>query len=29
MGPDPLVDAGFNPEKVADGGGRQVHHERG
>jgi len=29
VGFDPLVKTGFNSEKVADGGGHQVHHERG
>jgi len=29
MGSDPLVEIGLYPEKVEDGGYRQVHHERG
>ena len=28
MGSDPLVETGFEPKKVADGGNHQVHHER-
>ena len=29
MGLDPLVEIGLYPEKVEDGGDRQVHHEGG